>query len=218
MFRDRLEAGNLLAEKLLHYKNKDVVVLAIPRGGLPLGAIVAGELQAPINVALSKKIGHPANKEFAIGAVSMEGAVLNKEVEVPENCLEQEIARIREALAKKYEHYYKNFEPEKLEGKTVIIIDDGVATGNTLFATVSLVANQDPEAMVVAIPVAPPRVIGKLKGHPDVDELMCPEAPSEFRSVGQFYEDFNAVSDEVAIRLLEESNRRNLPKGKKHRH
>lgn len=212
MYRDRIEAGNLLAEKLLHYKDKEVVVLAIPRGGLPLGAIVAGALEAPLNVALSKKIGHPQNKEFAIGAVSMEGVVLNEQAQAPEDYIEQETARIRESLTKKYEHYYRNFEPEKLEGTTVILIDDGVATGNTLFATISLVASQEPEAIVVAIPVAPPRVIGKLRELPEVHELVCPETPVEFRSVGQFYEDFSAVSDEEAINILEESNRRYLSK------
>lgn len=210
MYRNRIEAGNLLSEKLLHYKNKDVVVLAIPRGGLPLGAIVAGELKAPLNVALSKKIGHPHNKEFAIGAVSMEGVVLNKEEHVPEKYLEQETGRIRKALAKKYKQYYRNFKPEKLKGKIVILIDDGVATGNTLFATISLVANQEPAAIVVAIPVAPPRVMEKLKDLPEIDELICLEAPSDFRAVGQFYKDFSAVSDEEAINLLEESNRRDL--------
>lgn len=213
MFRDRIEAGNQLAEKLLHYKNKDVVVLAIPRGGLPLGAIVARALNAPLNVALSKKIGYPGNKEFAIGAVSMEDVVLDNAVPVPEDYLESETALIRASLSKKYKHYYKNFEPEKLQDKIVILIDDGVATGNTLFVTISLVANQDPAAIVVAIPVAPPSVIEKLNNFAEVDEVICLEIPFGFRAVGQFYEDFNAVSDEEAIKLLEESNRRNNSKG-----
>ncbi|MFO8148228.1 MAG: phosphoribosyltransferase [Bacteroidota bacterium] len=213
MFRDRIEAGNLLAEKLLDYKNKDVVVLAIPRGGLPLGSIVARALNAPLNVALSKKIGYPGNKEFAIGAVSMEDMVLDKVVPVPEDYLESETALIRKSLAEKYKHYYKNFEPKKLEGKIVILIDDGVATGNTLFVTISLVANQDPAGIVVAIPVAPPSVIEKLNNFAEVDEVICLEIPFNFRAVGQFYEDFSAVSDEEAINILEESNRRTSSKG-----
>lgn len=212
MFRDRIEAGNRLAEKLMHYKNKDVVVLAIPRGGLPLGAIVARALNAPLNVALSKKIGYPGNKEFAIGAVSMEDVVLNKAVQVPVEYLENEASLIRKSLAKKYKHYYKNFEPEKLKDKTVILIDDGVATGNTLFVTISLIANQDPAGIVVAIPVAPPSVINKLTNFTEVDEVICLETPYDFRAVGQFYEDFSAVSDEEAIDLLEESNRKYNPK------
>ncbi|MFN4763436.1 phosphoribosyltransferase [Gillisia sp. Q332] len=207
MFRDRIEAGNQLAEKLLHYKNKEVVVLAIPRGGLPLGAIVARALDAPLNVALSKKIGYPGNKEFAIGAVSMEDVVLDKTLQVPENYLESETALIRKSLAKKYEQYYKNFEPEKLAGKIVILIDDGIATGNTLFVTISLVAHQDPAGIVVAIPVAPPSVIERLNNFPEVDEVICLETPFGFRAVGQFYEDFSAISDEEAINLLEKSNR-----------
>ncbi|MFO7721515.1 MAG: phosphoribosyltransferase family protein [Gillisia sp.] len=213
MFRDRIEAGNQLAEKLLHYKNKDVVVLAIPRGGLPLGAIVARALNAPLNVALSKKIGYPGNKEFAIGAVSMEDVVLDKAVPVPDNYLKSETALIRKSLAKKYRQYYKNFEPEKLDGKIVILIDDGIATGNTLFVTISLVAHQDPAGIVVAIPVAPPSVIEKLTNFAEVDEVICLETPFDFRAVGQFYEDFSSVSDEEAISLLEESNRKNSSKG-----
>lgn len=213
MFRDRIEAGNQLAKKLLHYKNKDVVVLAIPRGGLPLGAIVARALNAPLNVALSKKIGYPGNKEFAIGAVSMEDVVLDKAVPVPEDYLESETSLIRASLAKKHKHYYKNFEPEKLEGKIVILIDDGVATGNTLFVTLSLVANHDPAGIVVAIPVASPSVIEKLNNFAEIDEVICLETPFNFRAVGQFYEDFSAVSDEEAIKLLQESNLRNSSKG-----
>ena len=213
MFRDRIEAGNQLAEKLLHYKDKDVVVLAIPRGGLPLGAIVARALKAPLNVALSKKIGYPGNKEFAIGAVSMEDVILDKTVQVPEDYLESETALIRKSLAKKYGQYYKNSEPEKLAGKIVIIIDDGVATGNTLFVTISLVAHQDPSGIVIAIPVAPPSVIERLNNFAEVDEVICLETPFNFRAVGQFYEDFSAVSDEEAINLLEESNRKDSSKG-----
>jgi len=207
MFKDRTEAGMKLATKLSHYKNEDAVVLAIPRGGLPLGAIVAESLNAPLDVALSKKIGHPVNKEFAIGAVSMDGRIISNTIYISPEYIEEETKRIREVLTKRHDQYYKHSQPQDLKDKVVIIIDDGIATGNTMFATIDLVAKKKPEKIVVAIPVAPPTTVNKIKGLPNVNEVICLHTPSSFMAVGQFYHEFYAVPDAEAISILEACNK-----------
>ncbi len=205
MFKDRIDAGTQLAEKLLAFKSQNVVVLAIPRGGLPLGAIVAKALNAPLDVALTKKIGHPNNKEYAIGAVSLENIILSDAIGVTKGYIEEETTRLRKKLKERHNQYYKNNEPQNIKDKTVIIIDDGIATGNTILVTIELVKMQNPNKIVVAIPVAPPSTFRKLEDAPEVDEVICLETPFNFHAVGQFYEEFNQVSDQEAIRLLEES-------------
>ena len=207
MFQDRTDAGIRLAEKLTFYKDQDVVVLAIPRGGLPLGAIVAKALNAPLDVALIKKIGHPNNKEYAIGAVSLESVITSDTVNIPKSYIEEETSWIRELLKKRYQQYYKNGKPHDLKNKVVILVDDGIATGNTLLATVELVFKQKPKSIVVAIPVAPHSSINKVENSPYVNEVICLQMPHNFRAVGQFYEEFDTVSDEEAIQILQETNK-----------
>ena len=206
MFRDRIDAGIQLANKLLPFKDKNVVVLAIPRGGLPIGAIVAKALQASLDVALSKKIGHPFNKEYAIGAVSLENSILNDVSGIHKSYIAEETTRIREKLKKRHQQYYKNREPEDLKDKIVIIIDDGIATGNTINVTAKLVSVQKPKKIIVAIPVAPRSAVKSLENSSSIDQVICLQTPYDFRAVGQFYEFFNQVSDEEAIQLLEEYN------------
>lgn len=205
MFTDRLDAGKQLAKKLLKFKNENIVVLAIPRGGLPIGAIISKALKAPLDVALTKKIGHPYHKEFAIGAVSLEDIVLTDDKGIAQDYLDKEINRIRKKLGERKGEYYKHRTPVNLKDKTVIIVDDGIATGNTLLATVALVTKQDPNIIVVAIPVAPESSIAKFKNHPNVNEIICLLVPYNFKAVGQFYERFEQVSDQDAIALLEKN-------------
>lgn len=205
MFKDRIDAGIQLANKLLPFKDKEVVVLAIPRGGLPIGVIVSKTLQAPLGVALSKKIGHPYNKEYAIGAVSMDQIVLNDVAGVHERYIQEETTRIREILKQRHQQYYKSRQPEDLKDKVVIIIDDGIATGNTIRVTAELVHAQKPKKVIVAIPVAPGSAIKNLEASTYIDQVICLQTPYDFMAVGQFYEVFNQVSDEEAIQLLEES-------------
>lgn len=206
MFQDRIEAGNLLAEKLIKFKGEEVVVLAIPRGGLPLGAIIAKTLHAPLDVALTKKIGHPYHKEYAIGAVSLENMVLNNAIGIPQEYIDREVTRIRKKLQLGHSQYYKHRSPKNLRDKTVIIVDDGIATGNTVLATVQLVDAQKPKKIVVATPVAPGSAVTKLENSPKVAEFIYLQAPLDFRAVGQFYQKFEQVSDGEAIRFLTESN------------
>jgi predicted phosphoribosyltransferase len=203
MFKDRREAGRLLAGALMKYKGEPVVVIAIPRGGLPLGAMVADALEAPLEVALTKKIGHPFNKEYAIGAVSLQQVVVNRPGEVDPDYINRETGRLREVLKERHELFHRHKPPVDVKGKTVIIIDDGIATGNTLRVTVALIAAANPGKIIVAIPVAPPSALERLRAMPEVTEVICLETPWDFQAVGQFYEDFRPVSDAEALRIFE---------------
>lgn len=206
MFKDRTQAAVQLAKKLKPYRSEDTVILAIPRGGLPLGAVVAKALDAPLDVALSKKIGHPYNREYAIGAVSLENVMLNKAVGVTKSYITDETERIREKLRKRHEQYYKNRSPEDLTNKTVIIVDDGIATGNTIKVTAQLVKDKNPKKTVVAVPVASRLAVRNLRDSEDIDEVVCLRTPFNFHAVGQFYEEFEQVTDAQAIALLEATN------------
>ncbi|MFT4831531.1 MAG: putative phosphoribosyl transferase [Psychroserpens sp.] len=205
MFKDRKDAGLKLAERLQDYRDKDTVVLAIPRGGLPLGAIIARSLHAPLDVVLSKKIGHPYNKEYAIGAVSMDHIILGDAAEVVNGYIEKETAKIRQKLKKHHDQYFKDRKPEPLKDKVVIIVDDGIATGNTILVTAELIHAQNPRKTIVAIPVAPKSAIPMLEASPYIDEVICLFAPYNFHAVGQFYQHFYQVSDEEAVAILEEA-------------
>ena len=207
MFKDRIDAGLRLAEELQKYRGENILVLAIPRGGLPVAAIVAKSLGAPLNVALIKKIGHPTNKEFAIGAVSLEDYIITENEYAPPSYITEETARIREILESRFAQYYKNVEIVSIKNKTVIIIDDGIATGNTLVLTVELITKQKPASIIVAVPVAPASAIKRLNSLGNLREIVCLEIPANFYAVGQFYEDFEQVTDMDAIDILEQANR-----------
>lgn len=207
MFKNREQAGKELADSLSKYKDKDVVVLAIPRGGLPLGAIVAEELGAPLDVAITKKIGHPMNKEYAVGALNRQGYVLNPDVELSESDLQEEIRKVREQVEYRHAQYYSKTEPQDLKDKWVIVVDDGMATGSTVLATVKLVSFQHPSGIVIATPVAPPRTVQKLSHSKEIEEVISLMQPYDFQGVGQFYENFLPVSDQEAISILERSRR-----------
>lgn len=203
MFRDRTEAGTLLAARLEHLKGVPSVVVAIPRGGLPIGAILARALGAPLDIALTKKIGHPFNKEYAIGAVSLDQLVLSKPEGISQQYIEAETSRLRASLRERFDQFYRTKAPANLKGKTIIVTDDGIATGNTLRVTVALIAASSPKAIIVAIPVAPPGAVEKLEAMPEVQEVICLETPYDFYAVGQFYEDFRPVSDQEALEIFE---------------
>ena len=208
MFKDRTDAGKQLAQKLLNYKNKEVVVVAIPRGGLPLGAIIADAINAPLDVVLTKKIGHPLNKEYAIGAVSLEHKFITESVDASLSYIEEEIRRIRELLRQRQDQYYKNTTPKNLKNNIVIIVDDGLATGSTMLATIPLIKEKEPSKIVVAVPVASASALEKINNSPFVDEVVCLLVPSNFKAVGQYYMEFYAVMDTTAIQILEESDKK----------
>ncbi|WP_225000237.1 phosphoribosyltransferase [Cesiribacter sp. SM1] len=200
MFTDRKEAGQALADQLKKYQNEEGVVLAIPRGGVPIGHEIAEALDWPLDLVLSKKIGHPTNKEFAIGAVSLNGYVVNQDLQVPKDYLETEIARVRETLRNNYHKYLHEQDPLIITNKTVIITDDGVATGHTLLSVIDLIRKDKPRKLIVAVPVSAKEAIHKIKQQ--ADEVICLSVPDEFRAVGQFYQDFNQVEDQEVAALL----------------
>ncbi|NEM96970.1 phosphoribosyltransferase [Pontibacter burrus] len=202
MIRNREEAAALLAEKLMKYKNQDGVVLAIPRGGVPVAAPIARSLHMPLDLVLVKKIGHPANPEYAIGSVGLDSITLDPTIDVPASYVQAEAERVREGLHEKYALFRGNKEPLALQNKVVIIVDDGIATGKTLQQTIAMVKERKPAKVIVAVPVAPPSAITKLHGQ--VDEVVCLLTPPFFQAVGQFYQEFTQTTDEEVIALMQE--------------
>ena len=200
IFQDRIDAGLALCKHLQHYKNVDGVVLAVPRGGVPVALPVARILQLPLELILSKKIGHPMHKEFAIGAVSLTGQVISPNAFASAEYIQQETLHIREQLRTMYKKFMGDKQPTPIKGKIVIIIDDGVATGHTLLSTIEMIKKEGPKKMVIAVPVACKQAAQKLSDV--VDEFVCAWVPSHFRSVGEFYSDFTQVSDEDVITML----------------
>ncbi len=210
MFIDRKQAGILLAKELKQYQNKtDAVVVTIPRGGVPVGFEISQALNLPLEIVLSKKIGHPFNKEYAIGAVTLKSSVLSEAAEeVSHEYIEDETGRIRDLLQQRYDWYYGMKKPLELTNKTVIIVDDGIATGNTLLSSIQLIEQEEPKEIVIALPVAPPSALNKIRDLRSVTEVICILETRNFRAVGQFYEQFNQVSDEEVIALLKKANNR----------
>jgi putative phosphoribosyl transferase len=204
MFRDRLEAGEKLAAALEKYRGRrDAVVLAVPRGGLPVGAVVAQALGLPLDVMLTKKIGHPQNPELAVGAVALSGEVIGplaRQYAVPESYLLERIEAVRAELRRRRARYAGDSEPVAVEGKTVLLVDDGAATGMTLRVAAAALKNAGAARVVIAVPVAPEEAVAVLR--PRADEVVCLECPDDFRAVGQYYADFTEVDDEQAAGLL----------------
>ncbi|WP_303311922.1 phosphoribosyltransferase [Hymenobacter sp. BT730] len=201
MFLNRHDAAVQLAEKLRKYRGQDGIVLAIPRGGVPLGAVIAQHLGFPLEVALSKKIGHPNNREYAIGSVTLDGSVVNENAAgVPVRYIEEETTRIQAKLRENFHLFMGGRTPTNLHGKTVILVDDGIATGHTIVSIVQAIRHSQPAKLIVAVPVAPPQAAHRLR--PLVDEYVCLLQPQDFMAVGQFYVDFEQVSDEEVIQLL----------------
>jgi len=176
------------------YKNSKCVVMAIPKGGVPMGSLIAQHFHFPLELLMTKKIGHPINKEFAIGSVSLESRITDPKIFVGIEYLINETNRIRKNLQDTYARFMGKTRAISLKNKTVILVDDGVATGYTLEAAVDLVRKKNPKWIVAAIPVAPPDVAQKLKQK--VDEFICLRTPCDFQSVSQYYWDFSAVKDE----------------------
>lgn len=203
ILKDRIEAGMLLSDKLKKYQDSNTVILAVPRGGVPVGYVIAKKLNLPLDIVLSKKIPHPFNKEFAIGAVSLDSMILDEHPDVPKEYINEEIVRLRRSLDEKYKLYAGNREPLDIKGKNVIIVDDGIATGNTLLASIEMLRKRKPAKIIVAVPVVPEDVVEIFQEK--ADEFVYILAPRYFRGVGGFYEEFGQVEDVEVIRILKES-------------
>lgn len=205
MFKDRYDAAEQLAEELKKYKDsKNAIIVAIPRGALEIGNPLAKKLNLPLDIVLTKKIGAPGNPEYAIGAASLDSYFVNPnyESEEYEDYIKDELKKIRETIKERSQKYRKDMPPLNIENKIVIIVDDGVATGNTILAAIELIKKQNPKKIVVAIPVGPKDTINKIKEK--VDDVVCPLTPEHFYAIGAFYQMFPQVEDEEAIRLLQE--------------
>lgn len=203
MFQDRIDAGLALSRHLQHYKRVDGVTLAVPRGGVPVAFPISKILELPLDIILSKKIGHPMHKEYAIGAVSLTGIIVAPNAAATDDYIEQETINIREQLKEMYIKYMGHKKPTPVKGKIVIIIDDGVATGNTLLSTIDIIRDEHPKKIVVAVPVASQQAAKKLSEV--TDEFVCAWIPSQFNSVGEFYLDFTQITDEEVIQMLNAS-------------
>jgi predicted phosphoribosyltransferase len=200
ILKDRKEAGLLLSEKLEKYQDTDTIILAVPRGGVPIGFEIAKNLNLPLDIILSKKIGHPLNKEYAIGAVSLDSTIIDEHPEVSNTYIEAEIKHLRELLQEKYAVYMGNRKPIDVKGKNVIIVDDGIATGNTLLASINMLRKNNPKKIIVAVPVVPADVVAIFQQK--TDEFIFLMAPVDFGGVGRFYQDFEQVNDDEVIRML----------------
>ena len=211
-FRDRQEAGQLLAQALTFLeRKKDVIVLGIPRGGMVVAAEVARVIGAPLDVYITRKIGAPHNPELAIGAIASSGDVvldagLIESLGVSPEYVQGETERQRREIGRRLKKYRGNRPAQKLSGRTVLLVDDGVATGATTLAAIRALKKQEPAELVLAIPVGPPDAIARLKEG--VDRLVCLDTPQPFWAVGAFYEVFDQTSDEEVVRLLRESRQR----------
>jgi len=206
IFSDRVEAGRRLAEALKGYEGREAVVLAIPRGGVVVGYQVAKRLEAPLDVIAPRKIGAPHNPELAIGAVAEDGTIILDEglvrsLGVPESYIGEESGRQREEIRRRLRLYRGEAPYPELEGRVVILVDDGVATGSTAKAALASIRRRGPEEVVVAVPVAPPSTARELEG--EADRVVCLYTPEPFYAIGQFYGDFSQTSDEEVVRLLE---------------
>jgi len=215
MFESRRDAGRKLAAALRHYQNADAVVLALPRGGVPIGAEVAAALGAPLDLLLVRKIGVPWQPELAMGAV-IDGAtpivVRNAEV--------IELARVKEAdfeaasqvelaeIERRRQSYVGERARPQIAGRTAIIVDDGIATGATVRAAIRGLRRRNPEAIVLAVPVAPRDTIETLRA--EVDEVVCLEMPADFYAISLYYRDFGQTSDVEVTRILNRMSKESL--------
>jgi putative phosphoribosyl transferase len=208
VYRDRGEAGRALAGALSGFAGPQTVVVGLPRGGVPVAYEVARALRAPLDVYVVRKLGAPFQPELAMGAIASGGVLVRNESVLAmlpdaEDSLERVRQREQAVLAERERRYRGSRPPLDPHGKTVIVVDDGIATGSTMKAAVRALKAAGAARVVVAVPVAPPETCRELQSL--ADEVVCLQAPRLFSAVGQWYEDFSQTSDEEVERLLEEA-------------
>ena len=207
LFRDRHDAGRQLAQRLLHHKDaKNTLVLALPRGGVVLGYDVSLALRVPLDVLITRKLGTPVNPELAMGALAETGYLhMNQDVireyQVTKAQLDEETRRQQSEIDRRIRRYRGGRALPFLKGQTVILVDDGIATGATFFASLGALLKAETVRIIAAVPVAPPRVLTELKRL--VDEVVVLHTSEWFFGIGQFYERFDQVEDEEVITCLD---------------
>ena len=214
LFKDRRDAGRKLAEKLSAYADRpDVVVLALPRGGVPVAHEVSMALNAPMDIFLVRKLGLPGHEELAIGAIASGGIrVLNEEIirtlGVDRNVIDMVARQEQQELEHREQKYRGDRSPIDVTGKTVILVDDGLATGASMRAAVAGLRTQDPAWIVAAVPTAAPETCQAFES--EVDEMICATTPQPFYGVSRWYEDFSQTTDLEVRLLLQEANRQTV--------
>ncbi|WP_457090386.1 phosphoribosyltransferase [Microvirga sp. P5_D2] len=213
-FRNRAEAGRQLVPRLMAYADQNPVILALPRGGVPVAFEVAQALRAPLDLIFVRKIGAPGHAEFGLGAV-VDGAhpqvVLNEEalghVKVPPGYIEDETQRQLKEIERRREHYLAGKSPINVAGRVAIVVDDGIATGSTVRAALKGLSRARPARLILAVPVAPQDTLARLAS--EADEVVCLMTPEPFYAVSEHYDDFSQTSDREVMRLLDEAQRWN---------
>jgi predicted phosphoribosyltransferase len=201
-FADRLDAARQLADALAAWRGKNALVLAIPRGAVPMGAVLTDALQADLDVVLVHKLGAPWQPEYAVGAIDESGwSFISDALAASEDYLEGERARRLEGLQQRRRLYSPGRPPIDAANRVVIIVDDGLATGATMIAALHSVRSQAPQRLICAVPVAAPESLKKVEAY--ADEVVCLHAPPNFHAVGQFYRDFDQVEDDEVVACLE---------------
>jgi putative phosphoribosyl transferase len=214
-FTDRVDAGKRLASALSNFSGKKGIVLAIPRGGVVVGFVIAKALNLPLDVIIPRKIGAPDNPELAIGAVAEDGtaildASLISYLGVSQAYIKEETERQKQEITRRLKTYRQDTSYPNLKGLDVIVVDDGIATGSTMKAALASVKNRGAASITVAVPVGPPSTIEELEKMSD--RVVCLYTPEYFQAIGQFYSDFSQTQDEEVIKLIRDSKHK--PAGK----
>ena len=205
LFKNRIQAGKQLAEKLSAYKNKkDVIILGIPRGVVEVAFSVAKALKAPLSVVVTKKIGHPFNPELAIGAVSPDNYIIDEDYRDKEGYAKKAIKELNAEIKNRYKLYTEGKLPQ-LKNKIAVVVDDGLATGHTMLAAIKYVKSKNPKKVIAAVPVAAQDSYEKVKSI--ADEVICLHVPVFFNAVGSFYQEFEQLEDKEVISYLEEAKK-----------
>jgi len=207
MYRDRIHAGEVLAGLLAARRGSDPLILGVPRGGVIVAAVVASSLEAQMDIIVSRKVGAPGNPEFAVAAVDPDGELFvdpESFVPVSREYLERAAAAERQEISRRLALWRGDREEIPVSGRTVIMVDDGIATGLTAMAALSYLRRKSPCRLILAVPVAPADTVAKLERY--ADEVVCPLKPSPFFAVGEWYEDFTQVTDQEVRKALQSHN------------